>query len=116
MSVYSRTMSEQRGTYLVVDDYHLDAGGPEYRAAIICFFVICSVSGFVVLAKDGRWRHGLMGGFRTTPRVLQNRPVLEASPEVPKVDERNFGVWLCAHVSFRGRLRTRDVRRRGFRV
>ena len=30
---------------LVADVYHLDAGGPEYRAAIICFFVLCSVLG-----------------------------------------------------------------------
>ena len=30
---------------LVADDYHLDAGGPEYRGAINCFFVFCSVIG-----------------------------------------------------------------------
>ena len=30
---------------LVADDYHLEAGGTEYRAAIISFFVLCAVIG-----------------------------------------------------------------------
>ena len=30
---------------LVADDYHLEAGGPQYRASIMVFFVLCSVLG-----------------------------------------------------------------------
>ena len=30
---------------LVADDYHLEAGGAEYRSALIVFFVLCAVSG-----------------------------------------------------------------------
>ena len=30
---------------LVADDYHIEAGGPEYRSALIVFFVLCAVSG-----------------------------------------------------------------------
>ena len=30
---------------LVADDYHLEAGGPEYRPALLVFFVLCSVTG-----------------------------------------------------------------------
>ena len=30
---------------LVADDYHLEAGGPAYREAIMVFFILCSVAG-----------------------------------------------------------------------
>ena len=30
---------------LVADDYHLEAGGPCYRSALMVFFVLCAVSG-----------------------------------------------------------------------
>ena len=41
MSVYSRIISE----HVALTCDHKDAGGPEWRAAIICFFVLCSVLG-----------------------------------------------------------------------
>ena len=37
----SQTYLVRRGT----DDYQLDASGPSYREAIICFFVLCSLLG-----------------------------------------------------------------------
>ena len=30
---------------LVADDFHLEAGGPEYRPAIVAFFILCSLVG-----------------------------------------------------------------------
>ena len=30
---------------LVADDFHLEATGPEYRAALISFFVLCATAG-----------------------------------------------------------------------
>ena len=30
---------------LVADDYHLDAGGKAYRAALMAFFILCAVAG-----------------------------------------------------------------------
>ena len=31
---------------LVADDFHLEAGGPQYRPALLVFFVLCVVTGF----------------------------------------------------------------------
>ena len=30
---------------VAADDYHLEEGGPSYRFALLCFFVLCSVLG-----------------------------------------------------------------------
>ena len=40
---------------LVADDYHLEVGGTEYRAAIISFFVLCAVIGAFGVEENGRW-------------------------------------------------------------
>ena len=37
--------SQGRSGLLVADDFHLKAGGPEYRTALLVFFVACVVAG-----------------------------------------------------------------------
>ena len=40
---------------LVAGDFHLEASGPRYRAALISFFVLCSTAGRgTILGKNGR--------------------------------------------------------------
>ena len=41
---------------VVADDYHQEAGGPQYRASIMVCFVLCSVLGVpFVVEEDSRW-------------------------------------------------------------
>ena len=55
---------------VVADDYHLDAGGAEYRLALLTFFVLCHGGSPALLAQDQRRGHSRLGRVRTPPSNL----------------------------------------------
>ena len=54
---------------LVADDFHWEAGGQEYRPALLVFFVFCEICE----EQDSWWGSGFVGGLGTTRRVLSAR-------------------------------------------
>ena len=55
---------------LVADDFHLEAGGQDYRFALISFFMLCAVAGVpLVVGKDSRWDTVTWVGFEMLHRT-----------------------------------------------
>ena len=54
---------------LVADDFHWEAGGQEYRKALLVFFVFCEICA----EQDCWWGSGFVGGLGSTRRVVSAR-------------------------------------------
>ena len=65
---------------LVADDFHLEASGPEYRAALISFFVLCATVGVLSWEKTaGGDKVSHVGRVRAPPQYVPPGNLRKAS-------------------------------------
>ena len=79
---------------LVADDFHLEASGIEYRAALVYFFVLCSTAGVPLSwGKTAGGGQSHVGRVRAPPRHVPPGDLGKASGLVHLVGRR--GRWLA---------------------
>ena len=103
---------------LVADDFHLDASGPEYRAALLLFFVLCDTCRVPLswAKTSGGDTVACMGRVRTSSFELMSADIATKSRLVCQMVTGGCFFHVREHEEIRGGTWTYHVCRRCTRI